>query len=48
VINNIENDFPFDVLFSIMKNDGINSFFKAKVVNLMLRLHVDRDPLERM
>jgi len=31
-----------------MKNDNVSNFFKSKVINLMLRLHVDRDPLERM
>jgi len=47
-MNAIENDFDFDTMFSIMKNQDINLVFKAKVCNLMLRLHVDRDPLERM
>jgi hypothetical protein len=31
-----------------MKNDNVSNFFKSKVINLMLRLHVDRFGLEKV
>jgi predicted ATP-binding protein involved in virulence len=49
VINTIQNDFSFEILFSIMKSDKeeVDYTLKARVDELMLRLQVDREPLEK-
>lgn len=56
-IKGIEKEFGFEILFSLMKSNNIvdedtnsptNVTLKARIVELMLRVHVDREPLERM